>query len=262
MEENEEINLTKILTSQKEKWPTKTFEKSEHIEVSKSGQVYVVLEGEVVAFDKRISKSVIKDTVTLKEGDPIGFAEAIAFKEPFFDYVANTPVKLLVVDPLKLRDLVSKANVLATTVIRYVVSRIFDEVRSSKNYVFEDEFVNRNKDIFVLFRYAPDDRIFSSFSKNLYMYFIRYGQVEISSSDGARLGLLEEGECFGESAIITNKDRTLDATALTEVETIGIEKSVVLSELKKNPELVQLATLVLLKRLEIMNHLKLSRGRS
>ena len=155
MEENEEINLTKILTSQKEQWPTKTFEKSEHIEVSKSGQVYVVIEGQVVAFDKRISKSVIKDTVTLKEGDPIGFAEAIAFKEPFFDYVANTPVKLLVVDPLKLRDLVSKANVLATTVIRYVVSRIFDEVRSSKNYVFEDEFVNRNKDIFVLFRYAP-----------------------------------------------------------------------------------------------------------
>ena len=169
MEENEEINLTKILTSQKEQWPTKTFEKSEHIEVSKSGQVYVVLEGQVVAFDKRISKSVIKDTVTLKEGDPIGFAEAIAFKEPFFDYVANTPVKLLVVDALKLRDVVSKANVLATTVIRYVVSRIFDEVRSSKNYVFEDEFVNRNKDIFVLFRYAPDDRIFSSFSKNLYM---------------------------------------------------------------------------------------------
>ena len=34
MEENEEINLTKILTSQKEQWPTKTFEKSEHFEVS------------------------------------------------------------------------------------------------------------------------------------------------------------------------------------------------------------------------------------
>ena len=94
------------------------------------------------------------------------------------------------------------------------------------------------------------------------MYFIRYGQVEISSSDGARLGLLEEGECFGESAIITNKDRTLDATALTEVETIGIERSVVLRELQKNSELVQLVTLVLLKRLEIMNHLKLNRGRS
>ena len=42
------------------------------------------------------------------------------------------------------------------------------------------------------------------------MHFIRYGQVEISSSDGARLGLFKEGECFGESAIITNKDRTLD----------------------------------------------------
>ena len=63
-------------------------------------------------------------------------------------------------------------------------------------------------------------------------------------------------------SIITNKDRTLDATALTEVETIGIERSVVLRELQKNSELVQLATLVLLKRLEIMNHLKLNRGRS
>ena len=82
------------------------------------------------------------------------------------------------------------------------------------------------------------------------------------ASDGARLGLLEEGECFGESAIITNKDRTLDATALTEVEAIGIEKSLVLRELQKNPELVQLATLALLKRLEIMNHLRLNKGRS
>ena len=257
MEENEEIDLMEILSSQAKQWSTTTLQKSERIDVSKQNLAYIVLQGQVVAFDKRTSNAGTKETVTLKRGDPVGFAEALAFKEPIFDYVAGTPAKLLEVSALKLRDEVSKANVLATTIIRYVVNRIFDDVRSSKNYLFEDEFVNKNKKIFLLTRYSPGERIFSSHSNNLYMYFIRHGQVEIASSKGERLGLLEDGECFGESAVITKKERTLDATALTNVETIAIEKSVVLRELKKNSELVQLTSWALLKRLEIMNELKL-----
>ena len=84
MKENEEIDLMEILSSQAKQWSTTTLQKSERIDVLKQNLAYIVLQGQVVAFDKRTSNAGTKETVTLKRGDPIGFAEALAFKEPIF----------------------------------------------------------------------------------------------------------------------------------------------------------------------------------
>ena len=85
--------------------------------------------------------------------------------------------------------------------------------------------------------------------------------VEISTSDGIALAALSVGECFGEAALLSDRQRRFSATAITKVDTIVIEKTPVLNEIKKNTTLVQLTALVLLRRMDIMNLLRLEKSR-
>ena len=93
------------------------------------------------------------------------------------------------------------------------------------------------------------------------MYFIKSGTVEITASDGLVLGTLKGGECFGEGALLSDRKRLYTATAVSPIETVAIEKSIVLREIQKNSTLVQIIALVLLRRLEIMNTLRLEKAR-
>jgi CRP-like cAMP-binding protein len=235
--------------------------KSETLDFVTGDKAFLILEGEVVAFSGQNAKTGMSRTITLGKHDPIGFAEAIVSKPPSLRYVTNTEVKLLEVDAVALRKAIAGANILAATIIRYIVARIFKESQRSKNYLFEDEFIERNRDIFLQAKFAEGEQIFTPSTQIAKMFFIRSGTVEISTSDGIVLGALSVGECFGEAALLSDRKRKFTATAITKVHTIVIEKTLVLNEIKKNTTLVQLTALVLLKRMDIMNLLRLEKSR-
>ena len=235
--------------------------KSETLDFVKGEKAFLILQGEVVAFSSRNSRAGMSGTITLGKHDPIGFAEAIASRSPSLRYVTNTKVKLLVINAVALRKAIAGANILAATIIRYIVARIFKESQRSKNYLFEDEFIERNRDMFLQAKFAKGEQIFTSSTQVAKMFFIRAGTVEISTSDGVVLGTLSVGECFGEAALLSDRKRQLTATAITNVHTIVMEKTLVLNEIKKNTILVQLTALVLLRRMDIMNLLRLEKSR-
>ena len=257
----DKIDLLDLVRTIQSEETTIGVKKSEYLDFVNGDEAFLVLDGEVVAFDRHDVKTGLSQTITLGKDDPIGFAEAIASRTPTLRYVANTEVKLLKIDAMALRKSVAEANILAATIIRYIVSRIFKETKRSKNYMFEDEFIDRNRDIFHRAKIASGDRVFSPQNQVPMMYFIRTGTVEISASDGIVLGTLKDGECFGEGALLRDRKRRFTATALSEVEAVVIEKSLVLKEIKKNSTLVQLAAVVLLRRLEIMNTFRLEKAR-
>ncbi len=257
----DKLDLAELVRAMQEEETTIEVEKSANLDFVDGDNAFLVLEGEVIAFDEIDAGTGLRKTITLRKDDPIGFAEAIASRIPALRYAANTDVKLLKVSALSLRKAVSESNILAATIIRYIVTRIFRDIKRSNNYLFEDEFIDRNRAIFHLAKYAIDDQIFSPASQVLMMYFIKTGSVEITASDGLVLGTLKGGECFGEGALLSDRKRLYTATAVSEVETIAIEKSLVLREIKKNSPLVQVVTLVLLRRLEIMNTLRLEKAR-
>ena len=236
-------------------------EKSDYLDFINGNDAFLVLDGEIVAFDEVDAKTRLRKTITLRKDDPIGVAEAIASRIPALRYAANTDVKLLKIDARSLRKAVSEANILAATIIRYIVGRIFKDIKRSSNYMFEDEFIDRNHDIFHVAKFDSNDRIFSPQNAVLMMYFIKSGTVEITASDGLVLGTLKGGECFGEGALLSDRKRLYTATAVSPIETVAIEKSIVLREIQKNSILVQIIALVLLRRLEIMNTLRLEKAR-
>ncbi|SVE50532.1 uncharacterized protein METZ01_LOCUS503386, partial [marine metagenome] len=144
----DKIDLLDLVRTIQSEETTIGVKKSEYLDFVKGDEAFLVLDGEVVAFDRHDVKTGLSQTITLGKDDPIGFAEAIASRTPTLRYVANTEVKLLKIDAMALRKSVAEANILAATIIRYIVSRIFKETKRSKNYMFEDEFIDRNRDIF------------------------------------------------------------------------------------------------------------------
>jgi CRP-like cAMP-binding protein len=74
--------------------------------------------------------------------------------------------------------------------------------------------------------YAPDDFIFFEGDIESHFYIVESGQVQIFTKNktGKRIDILlvEEGESFGEFALLNNKPRSASAQAVTEVSLIKV----------------------------------------
>lgn len=74
--------------------------------------------------------------------------------------------------------------------------------------------------------YAPNDYIFFEGDIESHFYIVESGQVQIftKSKLGKRIDILlvEEGESFGEFALLDNKPRSASAQAVTEVSLIKV----------------------------------------
>jgi CRP-like cAMP-binding protein len=85
------------------------------------------------------------------------------------------------------------------------------------------------------------------------MMAVLKGRVRISapSADGREivLNMIEEGEIFGEIALLDGKDRTADAVAQTDCELLVIERRSFVPFLKNNPEVALRLLAVLCERL-------------
>lgn len=74
--------------------------------------------------------------------------------------------------------------------------------------------------------YAPNDFIFFESDIESHFYIVESGQVQIFTKNkaGKRIDILlvEEGESFGEFALLDNKPRSASAQAVTEVSLIKV----------------------------------------
>ena len=89
------------------------------------------------------------------------------------------------------------------------------------------------------------------------MFFIENGSVQIVSKSAKIIANLCGGECFGEGALLNNRPRNYTAIAQKESTLLVIEESIVDKELGRDSPLVRLSVLVLLKRLELMNKMRM-----
>tara|TARA_B100001173_G_C15683027_1_gene418688 strand:- start:169 stop:561 length:393 start_codon:yes stop_codon:yes gene_type:complete len=71
------------------------------------------------------------------------------------------------------------------------------------------------KPTFTTKTYSKGDLIYSHNDRSEYVYLIESGQVKIVTKQGLELGILKEGEIFGEIGHIIERSRTVTAIALT-----------------------------------------------
>ncbi|MAQ06744.1 MAG: cAMP-binding protein, partial [SAR116 cluster bacterium] len=71
------------------------------------------------------------------------------------------------------------------------------------------------KPTFITKKYSQGDVIYSYNDKSEYVYLIESGQVKIITKQGLELGILNEGEIFGEIGHIIDSSRTVTVIAQT-----------------------------------------------
>ena len=71
------------------------------------------------------------------------------------------------------------------------------------------------KATFITKKYSQGDVIYSYNDKSEYVYLIESGQVKIITKQGLELGILNEGEIFGEIGHIIDSSRTVTVIAQT-----------------------------------------------
>merc|ERR1712093_46171 len=89
------------------------------------------------------------------------------------------------------------------------------------------------------------------------MFSIEKGAVRIVSQGKKLLANLGEGECFGESALFDDKPRGASVIASKKTTLLVIDREQVQIEINKEPSMVRLITLLLIKRLEVVNVIRL-----
>ena len=87
------------------------------------------------------------------------------------------------------------------------------------------------------------------------MYFIDRGAVQLFTKKGKKLKSLSNGESFGESALLAGRLRNNAAFSIGTTILQAIDAHALGKEIDREPAIVQLALLSVLKRLELMNKL-------
>lgn len=106
-------------------------------------------------------------------------------------------------------------------------------------------------------RHAEGDQIFAKGDPGNRMMAVLKGRVTISapSADGRQvvLTVMRDGDVFGEIALLDGKERTADATALTDCELLVVPRRSVLALLEQRADLCIRLMLVLCERLRRTN---------
>jgi CRP-like cAMP-binding protein len=233
-------------------------EKSKHIKIEKDkdfdfhekDEAYLIIEGEILSYgDRNLTQMLVKH-------DPIGFSEAILARQKVLRYRRVSDIELLVISGTKLREEVNRSHIVVKSIIKYSLSRIFDASKSKSHILFEEGYIQQNLQYLKTIRYEDGDRIFGADQVPNYMYFIDRGSVELVNRKGKKLKSLSSGESFGESALLAGRLRSNAAFSIGTTILQAIDADALGKEIDKEPPLVQLALLSVLKRLELMNKLK------
>ena len=152
-----------------------------------------------------------------------------------------TDLSLRVFQAAELKKQVNEANIFSQTIIKYSLSRIFDQKRSAKYFSFEDEFIGKNYDFLKRIRVPREEDVFRLNEAATKMFFIEKGSIGIFSRGNRQIAELGVGECFGESAMLNDRTRRYTAVAnkdsrLLLIEDDKVEKEIALIERGRCPQ--------------------------
>lgn len=221
------------------------------------GNAFVITDGAALFLDKNQLSSGHTATQTFKAGDPIGFAEVISKQVDDFLFKEVEPVTLKQINGDLIRQAVETCDFLPKEIIRYSIARIFNWDRTRPNPVFEDRLIETFRSELDPITYRSGRTIFNWGSPSGAMFFIEKGSVNLQTLKNRTLTTLGETECFGESSLISDRRRSLKAVANTNCQLFRIDELVIKRRLDEESPLVQLALIQVVKRLHLMNQLRL-----
>jgi CRP-like cAMP-binding protein len=229
----------------------------EDFDFTNKDHAYVIESGSVLVIGEKNTDTGVSPTHTLEVYDPIGFAEAISARPNKLRFRQVTDLKLRKFDSDELRKLVDASNIFSKTVIKYSIGRIFGQIRGSSNLAFEEGFIDKNYELLRRRVMAQDDEIFRIGTIAKEMFFINNGSVRVVSPEMKVIADLGVGECFGESALFDSRPRSYTVIANRNTDLLVIDREQVEIEVSKEPPIVRLTVLLLIKRLEVMNNLRM-----
>ena len=231
--------------------------KDENFDFKKGNEAFFIESGNLLSFADKRSVAGVRSTQTFGPSDPIGFAEVIGAKEKITSFKPLTDLRLHKFLGTVIKAKINSSNILAESIIKYSIGRIFSHRKTGGNILLEEKFIYNNYKSLGQFNVPEGEFIFKVGEQAEVMYFIEKGGVEIGTGTGKPIAKLIAGDCFGEAALIKERPRNFSARAVRPTRLILIEREVVKKELEREHALVRLAVILLLKRLDLMNKLNL-----
>ena len=224
---------------------------NDHYNFEKSDNAYLIKKGSVLSFGEN------NFTQLMGELDPVGFSEVILAREKSLKYKLLSDIELLSFSGIRIRQEVNNCDVVMKSIIKYSLARIFGNSKSKGYYLLEGEFITKYQNFFRKFQYVKGDQIFVCDQKPRGMYFIEKGIVSLFTKNNKFITKLGEGETFGESALISGKLRNNTAIAERDTLLVEINTEILDKRISKETPLVKLTLLSVLRRLELMNKLRM-----
>ena len=218
----------------------------------------MIVEGDLLMIAPKDPKTGRSKRHTLKAKDPYGVAEAISSKTPEFECTVQTATKLRIFNGQEIRAYANKASVFARTIIRYSLKRIYGDTDKDRkaSIVFEDDFIYAHRDDLRSMEVPPELVLFKAGAEADKMYFIEKGEVAINSEQNRLIAKLGAGECFGEAVLLGESARTAGAIVEQEAELVAIDGEFARRELALEHPITQLATLLVLRQVGLLNQLR------
>ena len=223
----------------------------------KEDEAFVITEGKALFLDNNLLSSGHTATQTFKVGDPIGFAEALSKQIDPIRFKEIEPISLKKIDGELIRKTIENCDFLPKEIIRYSIARIFNRARNRPNPVFEDRLLEVFRNEIAPASFRSGQTIFNYGVPASAIFFIDKGLVNLQTMKNRTLATLGETECFGEGSLISSRRRSLKAVAKTDCTLFRIDESVFKQRLEKEHPLVQLTLVQVVKRLHLMNQLRL-----
>ena len=179
---------------------------------------YVVGEGEI-AFHQRgeIPSDPPLQVGTGTKGSSFGEL-ALLYNTPRAASVrAVTPLMLFGIDQLTFRSLLTSQRC-------RVRSEFLDLAKKVSMFQdLDDTTLGKLVDAFSIVTHRPGERIINKGDKGDLLYIVKTGKVRVAAATDV---IIEEGECFGEQALISGEARWANVTAVTQSSLICVSKGV------------------------------------
>jgi voltage-gated potassium channel len=96
--------------------------------------------------------------------------------------------------------------------------------------------------------FAPGDVVFSQGEEGDNMYFVSHGRLEVLRDSGESIAILEEGDIFGESALLLQQPRLATVRALEYCDVYVLDKDSFNAALLRHPHFGEKLRLLALER--------------
>jgi voltage-gated potassium channel len=99
--------------------------------------------------------------------------------------------------------------------------------------------------------FTPGDEVFRIGEEADKMYFVSHGRLEVINAEGRTVAILEEGDLFGEIALLLQKPRSATVRAIDYCDVYVLEKTAFNAALTRHPRFGQTLRVLALERRQI-----------